>query len=260
MFKPLTISCGMPSAPTVSHTPMNLIWISRQNDERKSLAVRTIIASPINSVSDTHSQSDMLGFNQATVPDHAHQTSGRVSAATKTKHKNLVATFVGFGEELVTLDNIDLKSGADRAANELIVPMSAHSLVVPFHLLDTICPRFLQGLVESSDFSFYLFIRRQVFIGGPVPSPIEAENDPFHKAPLNVEDDKLCIGLSILIWIPRVPRARQPPFPASRGCQGGGDQRNQRPPGIHRQAADDQTNDGMAQKVEYHSPKRSNHH
>jgi len=158
----------------------------------------------------------MLGFNQATVPDHAHQTSGRVSAATKTKHKNLVATFVGFGEELVTLDNIDLKSGADRAANELIVPMSAHSLVVPFHLLDTICPRFLQGLVESSDISFYLFIRRQVFIGGPVPSPIEAENNPFHKAPLKVEDDKLCIGLSILIWIPRVPRARQPPFPASR--------------------------------------------
>ena len=60
----------------------------------------------------------MLGFNQTAVPDDAHQTSGRVSAATKTKHKNLVASFVVFGEELVTLDNIDLKSGADRAADE----------------------------------------------------------------------------------------------------------------------------------------------
>jgi hypothetical protein len=99
-----------------------------------------------------------------------------------------------------------------RAANELIVPMSAHSLVVPFHLLDTICARFLQGLVESSDISFHLFIRRQVFIGGPVPSTIEAENNPLHKAPLKVEDDKLCVGLSIFIWIPRVSRARRHPF------------------------------------------------
>ena len=67
----------------------------------------------------------------------------------------------------------------------------------------------------------------------------------------------------MLICIPLVPRARQPPFPASRGCQSGGYQRNQRPPGIHRQAADNQTNDGMAQKVEYHPPKspydRSSH-
>jgi hypothetical protein len=81
-----------------------------------------------------------------------------------------------------------------RAANELIVPMSAHCLVVPFHLLDTIRPCFLQGLIESSDISFHLSIRRQVFIGGLVPSPIEAENDPFHKAPLNVEDYPSSLG------------------------------------------------------------------
>src|SRR6266481_5452426 len=149
----------------------------------------------------------MLRLNQAAVTDHSDQASCRVRTAAETQDINLVAVFVGLGEKLVALNYVALQSGADGAANVLIIPLGSHTLVVPFHLLNPIRAFVRYGLKESTHVGLSLPRRWQIFIGGLVSRPIETNDNSLHKrfSPFLLGREKL--GLSILIRIDRTPCA-----------------------------------------------------
>ena len=122
----------------------------------------------------------MLRQDQAAIANHADQASRRVRAATEPENINFVALFVLFGQEFIALHNVQFQTGADATPDETVIPLRAYSFVVPFELLDPIRPDVFNRVVETTNVGFHLPIRRQLFVGRPVPCSIKTNHNSFH--------------------------------------------------------------------------------
>src|SRR5262245_59629694 len=143
--------------------------------------IHAIAAGAVNAVRHRDAESEVLRQNQTAVADHADQAAGRVGAATEAKNVDLVAILILFGEKFVALNDIELQTCADGAADEAVVPFGADAFVVPFDLLATVRAFVFDRFVEAAYIGFHALRGGQRFVRRFIPGSVETDHYTCHR-------------------------------------------------------------------------------
>ena len=123
---------GMPSEPTVSHTPMHVMrksgceCVTRKSTACCALGDGRIAALAIQREGvlhrgvDVHAERQLLRIDYAAVAHHAREAAHRVRAAAEAEEIDVVARMIVIDEKSVALPDVAIEPVAERAAHHAI--------------------------------------------------------------------------------------------------------------------------------------------